>query len=346
MNTYQNDTRPKMLIIDGSSILTTCYYANLPLEVKTAKTDEEKEKSYSMILHSSDGTYTNGILGFCKILVRFINEWKPDYIVTAFDKSRKTTFRKQMYEDYKGQRKTSPAPLKEQLRLIQQILYESRIPVLISDRYEADDLAGSVAEKYKEEMQIALLTKDGDYLQLVDDDHHVKCFLMTEEPKAKQFREYHGIPTPELSCMRNIMEFTDFRVQSEKGVLPKNIVDLKAIEGDTSDNIPGVKGVSSAAAPLISYYGSIEAIYKAIEKDTSKKALKELADAWKEELGIKRSPINALISGKESAVLSKTLATIKRDIMLPDLTMYPAQNMDKVKFQNWMERLGIRTITV
>lgn len=340
------DNRPKMLVIDGSSVLTTCYYANLPMDLKLAKTEEEKEALYSKILHASDGTYTNAILGFSKIMIRFLKEWKPDYIVAAFDKSRQTTFRKKMYTDYKGQRKPSPSPLKDQMKLIQQILSESNIPVLISDLYEADDLAGSVTEKYKKYMQIMLLTKDRDYLQLVDDSCNVKCMIMTEEPKAEQFRQDYGIPRPEEYCFRNVMEFTSARVKSEKGVLPENIIDLKALEGDNSDNIPGVRGVSSAAVPLISHYGSVEKIYQAIKKDTSKKALKELSGMWKEELGINRSPVNALIAGEHDAYLSKTLATIKRDIEIPDITAFPTKRLNADIYNAWITKLDIKSVSV
>lgn len=340
----EQQKKPKMLIIDGSSVLTTCYYANLPLEVKMAKTDEEKEESYRMILHAADGTYTNGILGFCKILVRFIRDWQPDYIVTAFDKSRATTFRKKMYPDYKGQRKKTPEPLKEQMNLIHRILAECCIPVLISDQYEADDLAGSVVKKYKESTQIMLLTKDRDYLQLVDDKNDVRCLIMTEEQSAEQFRMDYGLPRPELYCFRNVMEFNSARVQSEKGVLPESITDLKALVGDASDNIPGVRGISSAAAPLISHYKTIDALYADIKKDMSKKALKSLSEKWKEDLDIKRSPMNALIAGEKDAYLSKDLASIRTNIVLPDLLAFPTSRFATNKFNSWMEKLDIKSI--
>lgn len=338
------DNRPKMLIIDGSSVLTTCYYANLPTEVKRAKTEEEKELYYGEILQTSEGIYTNGILGFIKIFTRWLKDWNPDYVVIAFDKSRKTTFRKQMYADYKGHRSKTPKPLSNQILLIQELLADCHIPVLLSNLYEADDLAGSVAEKYKESMQVRLITKDRDYLQLVDDTYDVKCMIMTDDATAKQFREDYGIPVPDEYCYRNIMEFTEHRVKSEKGVMPESIVDLKALAGDTSDNIPGVKGISSTTAgTLLNHYGTIEKLYDTIHADTSKKALKELSESWKDELGLKRSPVNALIAGEESAYLSKKLAAIKRDIPLPDLTAFPTSSINQDQFLYWMQQLELNT---
>ena len=143
-------SKPKMLIIDGSSMLATNYYATIPNEIEFAKTDEEKEKHYDKILHAPDGTYTNAIMGMCRMIANIVEEGDFDNIVTVFDKSRKTTFRRKMYPEYKAQRSETPAPLKQQMILIQQILSDAGFPVLMCDEYEADDLAGSVAQKYKE----------------------------------------------------------------------------------------------------------------------------------------------------------------------------------------------------
>lgn len=341
----QNDMRPKMLVIDGTSLLATCYYANLPMEIKTAKTEEEKEALYGNLLHSNDGVYTNGILGFCKTLVRFIKEWEPAYVVVAFDKSRSTTFRRRMYADYKGQRGSTPKPLKEQIILMEQILSSCRIPVFISENFEADDLAGSVTEKYKETMQIILVTKDRDYLQLVDDEHNVRCMILTEPDKAEEFRESYGIPQPSLYCFRNLMEFNAARVESEKGVKPEFIPDLKGIEGDASDNIPGVRGVSSAAAPLVSHYGGVENLYAAI-RNLNKKEQKEVSGMWKEDLGINRSPMNMLLKGEREAYLSTELATIQKDIPLPDITPFPASRINRQVFNGWMQKLDITTVAM
>lgn len=339
------DNRPRMLIVDGSSLLSTCYFAALPEEVKKAKTEEEKEAAYGNLLQNSEGVYTNGILGMARTLVHFIEEWKPDYLAVAFDKSR-NTFRKKKCETYKAQRGKTPQPLKDQMILMEQILSESGIPVFISDNYEADDIAGSIAEKYKKDMKISLLTKDRDYLQLVDDECQVTCLILSDKKKAGDFRLIYQVPESEMDCMKNIMEFTAERVKGEKGVWPNQIADLKAIEGDTSDNISGIKGVSTTTAiPLLEEYGNIERIYEVLEEaGDDKEMLGKLWQMWKDCFGLKRNPIRYLQTGKEDAITSKWLATIVRDIVIPDFTRYPVSKIRIDVFNNWMDRLEIRNI--
>lgn len=339
------DTRPHMLVIDGSSLLTTCFYATLPPEIRDARTDEEKAECYKSVLQTSDGIYTNGILGFVRYLTNYIRECHPAYVVTAFDKSR-DTFRRKLYSDYKAQRGATPVSLKPQFMLMEQILSESNIPVFLSDSFEADDLAGSIGEKYRQKCQVSYLTKDRDYLQLVHDDTNTKCFIMSDYKKAKEFREQHGYLEPEEHSLRNLMIFDESAVYGEKGVLPKNIVDLKAIDGDASDNIPGVKGVSATTAvPLINKYGNVDAIYDEINKiKEDPKQQKQLAAIWKESLGISRSPLKAFYAGEESARLSKELATIKTTLPIPDLDDFSVSNINKEVFNRWMERLQIQNI--
>lgn len=338
--------KPKMLIVDGSSVLTTCFYAALPNEIKYAKTDEEKEQYYYKVLQSSNGTYTNGILGMSRILSNIVAEGDFRYIVTVFDKTR-DTFRRKLYAEYKAQRGKSPEPLKEQFITMETILKESGFPVFMSDEYEADDLAGSIAEKFKDEYQISLLTKDRDYLQLVDDANNVKCLIMSDYEKAEEFRAKYGLPTPEEKYLKAIMVFDAEAVKGEKGVEPSQIVDLKAIEGDASDNIPGVKGVSSASVPLLNKYLTVEDLYETIHSvQNNAKETKELVSMWKDQLGIKRSPINALLAGEESCLLSKELATIVRNIPIPDFSANSVDHLNTEAFNNWMDKLEIRNISL
>lgn len=131
----------KFVIVDGSSLLSTCYYAVLPRESMFAKTDEEKEKHYGKILHASDGTYTNGIMGVLKAVASLLKKQQPAYMAFVFDKTR-DTFRRELYPDYKGTRSRTPEPLKQQFVLMERILEEAGFKVLYSGRYEADDYAG------------------------------------------------------------------------------------------------------------------------------------------------------------------------------------------------------------
>lgn len=341
--------RPKLLIVDGSSMLATAYYAYMPNEMKFAKSDEEREMHYDKLLHAPDGTYTNAVFGMSVQLSRLLSGWKPDHLAVAFDKTR-NTFRRGMYDGYKAQRKETQKPLKEQMALMQELLSSCGIPVFLSDIYEADDLAGTLARKYKEKMTVRLVSKDRDYLQLVDDEHDVRLWVPAAEKDAEEARKKHapylgdGYECPDF--MKHLIEYTDESVFADKGVYPKNIPDLKAIEGDNSDNIPGVKGVSSAAAPLIREYGGLKGIYEAIDAcggDAKKE--KELTAFWKTGLSISKSPLNAMKRDREMAFLSLDLATIRTycdEAQDFDLEANPLKCADFKKLNEELLTLGIK----
>lgn len=308
------------LVIDGSSMLVTNYYGNLPREIMFEKDEEKKKLYYSKIMHSSDGTYTNAIYGMLRTILKIVKEQKPEYLAIVFDKSR-NTFRRELYADYKGNRKETPEPLKQQFILMEEIVKKLGIQMLISDTHEADDLAGSVIKKFEgPDMSMRFLTKDHDYLQLVS-EYTRGWMVQTKQEAADELFKKYGINDTNkknANLPDKVFEFTSEHVFHEEGVYPENITDLKGICGDTSDNIPGVKGVSSAAAPLINEYGSVENIYIVIENCKSDKEVKELAKFWKEKLGINRSPYKALVENKENALLSKKLATIVTNVEIPN----------------------------
>lgn len=350
--TNDDNKRPLFLIIDGSSLLSTCYYATLPLEIKVQKSEEEREKLYGKLMHSPDGRFTNAVYGFSMSLAAILRDLKPDMLAVVFDRTR-DTFRRRMYPQYKAQRKETARPLKEQFKLMQDILTDSNAAVISSTEYEADDLAGMLTEKFKRDCQIRLYTKDRDYLQLVDDAYDVRCLMHTDAEKAADFRSrYGGIYGVESNddlnlppFYRTTIEHTRETVYGEMGVYPENITDLKAIEGDTSDNIPGVKGVSSAAAPLINEYGNLEAIYQAIDECKTPKDEKALTAFWKDVLGVKRSPLKALREHREEAFLSKNLATIRTSSTgLFQKDTYKVNTINKSAFNKWMEKLGIKSV--
>lgn len=344
--------RKKLLIIDGSSMLTTAYYALLPNEIRFCKVPEERARYFDKILHAKNGTYTNAVYGMTRQLLMLMDGWKPDYLAVMFDKTR-STFRRRLYADYKAQRKETDLPLKEQFLTMEKILADSGIPVFFSDNYEADDLAGTMAEKYAKDKQVVLVSKDKDYLQLVDDSRNIQVWMPedaknAENPgKADAFRngrpeENEMFPT----YTRHYQIYTEDDVCRRMHVTPKLVPDLKAIEGDSSDNIPGVKGVSSAAAPLVMEYGGVTGLYKAIEAcqgDT--KWEKELVSFWKDELGITRSPLNALKAQYDRAMLFRELATIRTrcpEILRYDLLKHPVFDIRKDVFNDHMRELNIR----
>lgn len=346
--------KKKLLIIDGSCLLSTNYYGNIPpkLKMSSGLPEEEVKKLYSLILHNSDGKYTNAIYGFLKILVKILNEQEITHLAFVFDKSRDTLFRRSIYPLYKAQRKPTPEPLKEQFITIQESLKKMGFPVFCENGYEADDFAGTLAKKFEDEIDIVLLTKDHDYLQLITDK--TKLWMMcSDKDKVKELREKYFI-SEDVVYPEKVFEYNPVVTKLEEGVWPEQIPDLKALMGDSSDNIPGVKNIASAAAPLLSKYKTVEKLYEVIEEvSNDKKKLKELQEIWKTELEI-RNPYNSLTktyegneyvhNAKESAFLSKKLATIKTDIPLETKLDDLLIKIDKEIYKKELEYFNIRSL--
>ena len=305
----------KFILIDGSSMLVTNYYGNLPKALLFEKDPEKKEKLYSQILHNDKGQYTNAMYGMMRTILKIIAEQKPTHMMFAFDMTR-DTFRREKYPDYKGNRGETPEPLKEQFENMEKLLEEMGFVVLYDNKYEADDIVGSVVSRFEKEIPSYVITKDHDYLQLVSDYTRV-WLVQTKQETADELQNKYGAEFGWNSKLTAIpdkaFEVTPPLCLKEYGVLPSQIPDLKGIQGDSSDNIPGVKGVSSAAMPLLAEYGSVEGIYEAIDTCNGDKELKALAASWKENLGISRSPMKALVEYRDMAFLSKDLAQIRRD---------------------------------
>lgn len=349
----------KFVVVDGSSMLSTCYYAVLPREIMFAKSEEEKQKHYDKILHAKDGTYTNAIFGMLKMVVSLMKKQQPDHIAFVFDKTR-DTFRRELYAEYKGTRGVTPEPLISQFILMEEILKDAGFQVLLSEQYEADDYAGSLVMRFRKEIPMILLTKDHDYLQLVNDEYNVRAWMVqTRQEKAdelyKKYYSFYGFKKDDINLPEKVFEYTSDTVLHEEGVRPEQIADLKGIQGDPSDNIPGVKGVSSAAPLLLREYGTVEEIYRSIhEAEADKKAIKELQDFWKNELGISRSPYKALtktgeeeLCGEKAAMLSKNLATMKTDIPIDmELDDFSAETYKEEKVREWLNKLDIKEASI
>lgn len=312
---------PKLLIIDGSSMLSTSYYGNLPKSILFAKTEEEKEKHYAEILHTSDGIYTNAMFTMLRTLLAIYKKVKPEYIAFTFDMTRDTFRRTQLGADfYKANRKETAKPLKEQFVQMEEFLKEIGCPVFMSPDYEADDYAASLVEKFEgPELETYVLTKDHDYFQLVSE--YTRMWRVVTRDKLENLKDAYGLYGKDAyeALPPNVFEYTPEIVYSEEGVYPQQIPVLLAITGDPGDGIPGCKGVSSAAAPLVEEYHTLDHIYEAIEdcEGVAKKE-KELNTFWKESLGIGRSPLKALKTNKEMVYLSQQLAAMKRDIEIKE----------------------------
>ncbi len=248
----------KILLIDGHSILNRAFYG-VPM------------------LTNHQGIHTNAVYGFINIMLKALDDEKADYIAVAFD-LKAPTFRHKLYSEYKGTRKPMPEELHEQVPIIKEILQAMTIPVITLEGYEADDILGTLSKRSQTAgYEVSILSGDRDLLQLADT--HIKVRL----PKT-------------VKGQTIIENYYPEDVLNKYGVTPAEFIDLKALMGDTSDNIPGVPGIGEkTATAIISKYKSIEAAYEDVENITPAKARNSLGEHY------------------DMAVMSKKLATINTD---------------------------------
>lgn len=346
-----HEETPFLLIIDGSSLLSTQFFGNLPKEIIFAKTLEEKEQFFSKIMQTTTGVYTNAVYGFIRVMLKIIKDQKPKYIAVTWDVSR-DTFRRELYPDYKGNRGETLVPLKEQFALCQDVLRQMNIPQFMDARYEADDFSGSLCEKFEDKVPVRILTKDNDYLQLITQQTNVWLIHSTAKKTDELFKKYN-LDRKEINVPDRTFPFTPELVKEEFGILPSSVPSLKGLQGDTSDNIKGVPGVGeTTAVALIKEYETVDKLYTAI-RDLSEDEKKQMVEYWKS-IGIKRSPMNYLLKtsdtelvGEKAAYLSEQLATIKKDIELPDVTLDSlAIQIDRKKAQHMFDILEFKSLDI
>jgi DNA polymerase-1 len=348
-----NDNK-HLLLIDGSSMLATCFFASLPREMMYAKTIEEKALHYHKIMHSRSGRYTNALYGFFRTLFKVLSEQKPMYIAVAWDLTR-DTFRRQLSPEYKANRDEVIEPMKEQFDSCRELLDKIGVREFADNNYEADDLCGSLTKLFEDEIPIRILTKDHDYLQLASERTHIWMVQPSIERSLELFEKYQINPA-QTNLPDRVFPFTPQSVKGEYNVEPSGIISLKALQGDASDNIKGVKGIGEETAKaLIGHYGSVEALYADIE-GLDADGLKQKAAYYKEHLGLKRSPFKYLLAkpeseedavcGKEAALLSKQLATIICDVPFEGLRLEDLRtNVDYSAARTELEALDIRKIS-
>lgn len=251
------DKKEKFILIDGNSLASRAFYA-LPL------------------LTTSRGQYTNAVYGFVTMLLRLLQEEKPDYAAVAFDKAA-PTFRHKAYEQYKAQRMESPAEYREQIPLIKEVLTAFSIPFYELDGFEADDLIGTYSRKAEDNrLETLVLTGDADIFQLIS-------------PSVKVLMTRKGITNVELVDQE--------RLKEKYGLAPEQVADFKALKGDPTDNIPGIPGVGEKTAlRLLDEFGSLEGILENAHQIKQKK-LREKIEEY-----------------REQSLLSKQLATIVTDV--------------------------------
>lgn len=340
-----------LLIIDGSSLLTTQFFGNLPREIVFAKTMEEKAVYFPRIMQTSTGVYTNAVYGFMRVLLKILKEQRPAYLAITWDLSR-NTFRREIYPDYKGNRGETMLPLKNQFALCQDLLQKMGVRQFMDERYEADDFSGTLTSMFEGQVPVRIMTKDKDYLQLVSDRTQLWMIHSTAKKTEELYEKYH-MRMRDCNVPDRTFPFDPAMVEKEFGVKPESINSLKGLQGDASDNIKGVPGIGEmTAAALIHEYGSVEKLYSVIHA-ADEAGRKKLAEYWKNTLGIKRSPMGALLKeseteivGEKAALLSKQLATIKRDIpiavCLEDLKL----SLNRTAAEEEFKRLEFRSLKI
>ena len=293
----------KLVLIDGNSILNRAFYGIMGSKMLTTK----------------DGKYTNAVYGFLAILFKVLDDTKPDYIAVAFD-LKAPTARHKMYEGYKANRKGMPNELAEQMPIIKEILTDMNITIIEKETYEADDILGTLSKTAeKKGIDVVIVSGDRDTFQLASNKVTIRI--------------------PHTKVGKTEVDYFDEEAIIEKyGIKPKQLIEVKGLMGDTSDNIPGVSGIGEKTAlELIKKYKTIDGLYKAIddEKDDLKPKTKE-----------------KLVNDKEMAYLSRTLGTINREVPLDnkieDLKIKEwnkekvTEKFKELNFNRFMERFNLK----
>lgn len=229
-----------LMLIDGSSLIFRAFFA-LPK------------------LTNNDGVMTNGVYGFLTMYQNAFDKYNPDLVLVAFDRSSKT-FRHEEFKDYKATRDKMPSELSYQFGILKDILDSMGVAYTDLDGFEADDIVGTYAQMGQEAgYDVVIITGDRDYLQLVDEN--ITLYLTKK-----------GIS--------DMVEYNLSTIKEEFGLTPKQLIDVKGLEGDKSDNIPGVDGIGpKKAIGFVQKYGSIEGLYEHIDEVSGKKTKQTLIDS-------------------------------------------------------------------
>ena len=269
----------KLVLIDGNSIMNRAFYGIMGSKMLTTK----------------DGKYTNAIYGFLAILFKILEDIKPQYIAVAFD-LKGPTKRHKLYDGYKANRHGMPDELAEQMPIIKEILKAMNIDIIEKQGYEGDDILGTLA-KYgeKQGLEVTILSGDRDTFQLASDNITIRI------PRTKG-----GKTETEDYDRKKILE--------EYGLEPEQLIEVKALQGDTSDNIPGVPGIGpKTAISLIQKYNTVKELYEKIESGED-----DLKGKQKENI----------INNKENAELSRVLGEIDTNVPLED-------TLEEIKLEEW-----------
>lgn len=280
----------KIVLIDGHSILNRAFYGVPDLT-------------------NSKGLHTNAVYGFLNIMLKILEEEKPEYLMVAFD-VKQPTFRHEKYKEYKGTRKPMPEELREQVPVMQEVLRAMQIPVIMQGGVEADDILGTLAKRAeKEGIDVSLVSGDRDLLQLASDK------IMIRIPKTKRGGT-------------EIENYYAGDVKEVYGITPSQVIDMKGLMGDTADNIPGVPGVGEKTAQkILGAFPTLEEAYEHLEEVEPKRARELLREH------------------RDLAFLSKELATIKVDIELSfEFEEARCEDLFTEEAYHWIKKLELKSL--
>ena len=293
----------KLVLIDGNSIMNRAFYGIMGSKMLTTK----------------DGKYTNAVYGFLAIMFKILDDIQPEYLAVAFDMKGKLK-RKELFEGYKANRHGMPDELAEQMPIIKEVLKAMNIDIIEKEGYEGDDILGTLA-KYgeKQGLEVTILSGDRDTFQLASDNITIRI------PRTKAGKT-------------ETEDYNRAKVLEEYGLEPKQLIEVKALQGDTSDNIPGVPGVGpKTAISLIQRYNTVKELYEKIEAGED-----DLKGKQKENI----------VNNKEMAELSRTLGEIDTNVPLEDtLEQIKVEEWDKAKvleifeelrFNRYIDRFGLK----
>ncbi len=281
-------SNPTLVLIDGHSLAFRAFHA-IPLS-----------------LTSPSGELTNAVFGFTSMLLNVLREQEPEYVVVAFDVGK--TFRHEMYDAYKGHRERMPDELRDQVERIKEVVNALNIPVFTADGYEADDVLATLARQAAGQgVNSLIVTGDRDILQVVDD--HIRVLT-----SGRQFSD--------------TIIYDPSAVEAKYGLRPDQLVDLKALVGDKSDNIPGVRGIGEkGATDLLQKYGTLDAVYEHLNEVKPDRAR------------------NALSEGRESAELSHRLGQITTAVPVQlDLAACRTRDYDRARVVALFQDLAFRSL--
>jgi DNA polymerase I len=285
----------KILLLDGHSLAYRAFYG-LPLY------DQSGRPRFS----TSKGEFTNAVYGFASMMLKVWNDEKPDYIAVAFDKGR--TFRDDKFADYKATRAKMPDELAPQIKHIMQLVTAFGIPAITADGYEADDILGTLAKRAaRDGLEAIIVTGDSDAFQLI-------------EPNIKVFTSGR--------LYQDTVMYDEALIKERFGLTPQQLIDFKALKGDTSDNVPGVKGIGEkGATQLLQQYGSVENIYEHLADVTPARAK------------------TALEANRDMAYLSKDLVTIRTNVPL-DVTWHDCEvrTYNRAQVEALFDELEFKTL--